>query len=92
MSNELSDKHMLQKVSRANGVTFLVKESVDVIWMSQETIAEFFEISRKETINCLANVLKDNALDKKVHIRSVSYVKDSLSSPLSIQERQYCIK
>lgn len=89
MANELADKEMLQKQYNAEKITFVLKDNVDVIWMSQETIAEFFEIKRKEVISHLATIIKDNHLDKQRHIRTISYVKNSLSSPISVQERQY---
>jgi hypothetical protein len=89
MTNELADKQMLQKKYVAEKLTFSIKDTVDVVWMSQETIAEFFEVKRKEVIVHLATVIKDNQVDKQRHIRSISYVKNSLSSPISIQERQY---
>ena len=89
MTNELADKQMLQKKYVSEKVTFIIKDSVDIIWMSQETMAEFFEVKRKDITTHLATVIKDNQLDKQRYIRTVSYVKNSLSSPLSIQERQY---
>lgn len=89
MTNELSDTQMLQKVWQASKLTFILKDTVDIVWMSQDTLAEFFEVSRKELITCLSSVIKDNNLDKSKHIRSISYVKNSLANAVSIQERQY---
>lgn len=89
MTNELSDTNMLQKIVRSGKITFILKDTVDVVWMSQDTLAEFFDVSRKELIAYLASALKVNNLDKSKHIRTISYVKNSLQNALSIQERQY---
>lgn len=89
MTNELYDPEMLQKHKRAGKIVFEVKDSVDIVWMSQETMASFFDVKKKDIILNLSQVLKQNNLDKSKHIRTVSYVKNSLSNAVSIQERQY---
>ena len=55
--------------------------------MSQQTLSDFFEVKRSEIIKHLAQQLKLHQLDKKQHLRTISYVK----SGKAIQEQQYSI-
>ena len=92
MPNELYDNQMLIKEVQSNQISFKVKDEIDVIWMSQETIADFFDITRKDVVLYLSNVLKENKIDKTKHIRTISYVKNSSGDASSIQERQYSFR
>ena len=89
MSNELSDIFMITKIKTNESLTFKIKDTVDVVWMSQKTLAKFFEIPFKKLLkplNDTLNVLKTN---KKAHIRTISYVQNKQASSQAIQEIQY---
>ncbi len=88
MSNELSDTQMLLKKGSGNQITFSVKESIEHIWMSQETLSAFFEVSRSSIIKNLKTIL-DTLENKDSCLRRVSYVKEQLNRAQSVQETQY---
>lgn len=87
MSNELYDTQMITKTQKNNTYTFNIKTTITTIWMSQQTLSDFFEVKRSEIIKHLAQQLKLHQLDKKQHLRTISYVK----SGKAIQEQQYSI-
>ena len=89
MSNELSDTNMITKKINGNKITFHIKKNVDIIWMNQKTLASFFETPFKTIITALHSILTNIPIDKKKHIRSISYVESKTPSPKSIQETQY---
>tara|TARA_Y100001970_G_C13767192_1_gene618715 strand:- start:62 stop:541 length:480 start_codon:yes stop_codon:yes gene_type:complete len=89
MNNELSDPNMIIKKKSSNTITFQIKDTIDIIWMSQKTLSIFFEVPFKTIITALKITLDDIQTHKKNHIRTISYVKNQKTSPQSIQETQY---
>ena len=47
MSNELYADNMLEKIESGSGYTFRVNKDYDAVWMSQEQLATFFDVSLK---------------------------------------------
>ena len=87
MANELMDPLMLTKQHLKAGYIFSVKDTVDVVWMSQPVMAEFFEVSRSAIISALADVLEE--WPDKMLVRRVSYMDDATGRARSVQETQY---
>ena len=88
MTNELSDTQMLLKEGVGKHLVFSVKASVEHIWMSQETLSTFFDVSRSAIIQGLKPIL-DTLENKDTCLRRVSYVKEQLNRAQSVQETQY---
>ncbi len=89
MSNELSDIFMITKIKTNESLTFKIKNTVDVVWMSQKTLANFFEIPFKKLLKPLNDTLNEIKTNKKAHIRTISYVQNKQASSKAIQEIQY---
>ncbi len=89
MSNELSDTQMLTKKTNGKSITFHIKDTVDIIWMSQKTLATFFETPFKSIIKALNIVLDETPINKTIHIRTISYIDKQKTTSQSIQETQY---
>ncbi len=89
MSNELSDIFMIKKTKTNESITFKIKDTIDVVWMSQKTLANFFEIPFKKLLKPLNDTLNELNTNKKIHIRTISYVQNKQGSSQAIQEIQY---
>ena len=89
MSNELSDTQMLTKKVNGKSITFHIKDTVDIIWMSQKTLATFFETPFKSIIKALSIVLDETPINKTIHIRTISYIDKQATTSQAIQETQY---
>ncbi|MAQ64823.1 MAG: hypothetical protein CL503_05930 [Actinobacteria bacterium] len=89
MSNELSDTEMITKKVNGKSITFDIKDTVDIIWMSQKTLATFFESPFKSIIKALSIILDETPINKTIHIRTISYIDKQETASQSIQETQY---
>lgn len=85
MINELQDPEMLSKVTLKKGYKFIIKDEVTQLWMNLDTLATFFELSKKKILLAISSIVSEQSLDKQQYLRTVSYVKDNQS----IQEHQY---
>ena len=85
MINELQDPEMLSKITLKNGYKFIIKDEVTQLWMNLDTLATFFELSKKKILLAISSIVSEQSLDKQQYLRTVSYVKDNQS----IQEHQY---
>lgn len=89
MSNELYADNMLEKIESSSGYIFRVNKDYDAVWMSQEQLATFFDVSLKDIRTALSRSLTLYTINKTIHIRRVSYVDNALNVARAKQESQY---
>ena len=85
MAKELYNPSMLEKEYKDGRYIFKLSPKVTTVWMSQVVMASFFDVSQKVVISAIVTQLKAHSLEKKTHLRTVSYVHQGRA----IQETQY---
>ena len=89
MTNELVEKGTLKKVTDRGRVSYRLDDNVEAVWMSQEELAEFFCVSRKEIVLILAKLFKEEIIIKEDHTRRIHYVSDGQDKGQAKQVVQY---
>ncbi len=91
MANELYATHMLQKQGTGVQTTFRVHGDFESVWMSQQTLANFFEVSLRSVTQGISHVLTQYHCDKAQVVRRVNYVDNALDTAHSKKETQYAL-
>jgi len=72
MTNELTEKDVLRLNQSESRVNLCLDDDFETIWMSQDSLSDFYKVSKRELRQALVTVFE--GLDKAQHTRRVHFV------------------
>lgn len=90
--NELTEENPIIIKNKGQKIEFQLKQDLEAVWLSQDSLSSFFQVDKKEIIKNLVLILKQDHIDKDIHTRRIHYVDYSVKPEQAKNETQYSLK
>ena len=90
--NELTEENSLIRTQKGTQTQFEITGDVETIWMSQDTLATFFNCQKKDIIQALNNILTNQNINRGQQTRRVHYIDYDHPNQQAKHKTQYSIQ